>query len=128
REQLAPRGGLAAAIVVVDRQRELVVAAEPAVDQRRLAYARRADQGDRVAGPQVGGERVEAIAGVGADRGDRHARCGGGELGERLGEVDRVDQVDLADDDDRRSAAVPRRGEIALDAPGAGVAVGRGDD
>src|SRR5262249_17376375 len=72
------------------------------------------------------GERVEAVAGVGADRGDRHAGRGRRELGERVGELARVDEVDLADDDDRRRAAVPRGGEIALEAAGAGVAVGRG--
>ena len=89
--------------------------AEPAVDERRLADAGRAEQDGRGAGPDAGAQCVAALAG---DRGhDVHGHAERDRLDLRDERPRIVEPVGLRQHDLGRGAALPERDEIALDAP-----------
>jgi len=124
-DKLTACGRVAAAAILTQRFGALDLATQKAVDERGLADARRADEGDSGAPAEVGAQGVSAVTRPGAYEHGRHAE------GDRVDSLrQRVDpaEVDFVEDDDRRGAAVPNGGEVALEAAQIEVAVGRGDD
>jgi hypothetical protein len=126
-EQLAMRGGVPAARVGGPHFGGPLplVAAQP-VDQRRLADARRAEEGNRLADGQVGEQRVDALAALRAHHMDRRSRRDRLDLAHHRREVG--GEVRLVEDDDRARAAVPGRRQVALDAAQVEVVVEAGDE
>ena len=105
----------------------LALAAQQRVDQRRLAHARRADQRARAAAAELRGERVDAVAALGAGR---HAPGTPGATARRTASV-RLGvghEVGLVEHEHRRAAAGGGHGDEALQAARVEVAVGGGDD
>ena len=103
--------------------------AREAVDERRLADARRAQRGHGPALAEVLRERVDALAGDVADRMDRYADRNRLDLEQRR--LDVGAEIGLGQDDDRGGAALPAQGQVPLEAAGIEVAVearGQEDD
>ena len=112
--QLAHRGRVPAALVVgTDLVRCLALPAQERVDEGRLADARRAEQGDRLARLEQGRQRLDADAVAGADGAHGHARRDCRHLGDAAGNVRA--QVGLVEHDDRLGAARPGQGQVALE-------------
>ena len=84
------------------------------IDERRLAHARHAEQGDARARHQPRRECLEPRAIARAQRHHGHAGCGELRLGDHRVQV--VGEVRLVEHDHRLRPALPRRSDVALDA------------
>ena len=90
----------------------------PTPDEPRKAHG--------LARPEIGVERLDALAALRAHGVDGRARGDRLDLGACIG-ADVVDEVGLVEDDDRPRAAVPGGREVALDAPQVEVVVEAAD-
>ena len=117
---------MASAAVFTHGLRGLARVREEAIDEGGFADAGGAEQGYGLPREAVGSELVEAVSAESADSVDGDAGSHlfhGADAGRWVGA-----EVEFVEDDDRRGAALPGRGEVALDAAGAEVVVEAGDE
>src|SRR6185436_8892278 len=125
-DELAVRRRVPAAPVLARlRGREQLLLRE-AVDQGRLADPRRAEERDGSAAAEVPIELLEAGACRRTDGVHRHAEGDRFDFREVFGRIQ--GRVALVHDDDRSRAAVPRRGQVPLQAPRIQILAERGDE